>query len=58
MRGDRSDERGGDEGETDRSGAEGSGRRARLDIADYMLVYRNQKLAVTEAKNGAILTGT
>jgi len=29
-----------------------------LDIADYMLVYRNQKLAVTEAKNGAILTGT
>ncbi len=27
-----------------------SGRRSAQDIADYMLVYRNQKLAVTEAK--------
>jgi type I restriction enzyme, R subunit len=29
---------------------QGSGHRARSDIADYVLVYRNQKLAVIEAK--------
>ena len=28
----------------------GSGRRGEKDIADYVLVYRNQKLAVIEAK--------
>jgi type I restriction enzyme, R subunit len=29
---------------------EGHGRRARGDVADYVLVYRNRKLAVNEAK--------
>ena len=29
---------------------EGHGRRAKPDVADYVLVYRNHKLAVVEAK--------
>ena len=29
---------------------QGAGKRARADIADYVLVYRNTKLAVIEAK--------
>ena len=29
---------------------EGQGRRGKADIADYVLVYRNTKLAVVEAK--------
>jgi type I restriction enzyme R subunit len=32
------------------SGGAGQGRRARAEIADYVLVYRNTKLAVVEAK--------
>jgi type I restriction enzyme R subunit len=32
------------------AGGAGQGRRARAEIADYVLVYRNTKLAVVEAK--------
>ena len=32
------------------SGGAEQGRRARAEIADYVLVYRNTKLAVVEAK--------
>ncbi|ROT96192.1 DEAD/DEAH box helicase [Marinobacter sp. R17] len=33
---------------------QGSGRRARSDIADYVLIYKGQKLAVIEAKKRAL----
>ena len=36
---------------------QGGGRRGRSEIADYVLVYRNQKLAVIEAKKRSLAVG-
>lgn len=36
---------------------QGGGRRGKSDIADYVLVYRNQKLAVIEAKRRGLAVG-